>query len=116
MISKTVPDGLTVALAELKGPPLVAALYVGAELNVWLDRQVASRNAEIIKAEDLPSGVSSEVELWLAGGLNLLCKPPDEIRKIGRASCRERVCQYVEISGGAVALKKNKCIDTRGYA
>src|SRR3546814_20748221 len=27
--------------------------------------------------------------------------------KIGRASCRERVCQYVSISVGAVSLKKN---------
>src|SRR3546814_17362194 len=26
--------------------------------------------------------------------------------EIGRASCRERVCQYVEISGVAVSLKK----------
>src|SRR3546814_9746617 len=26
--------------------------------------------------------------------------------KIGRASCRERVCQYVSISGVAVSLKK----------
>src|SRR3546814_17516528 len=29
-------------------------------------------------------------------------------RKIGRASCRERVCQYVEISVVAVSLKKKK--------
>src|SRR3546814_17469050 len=29
-------------------------------------------------------------------------------RKIGRASCRERVCQYVSISVVAVALKKKK--------
>src|SRR3546814_16310042 len=29
-------------------------------------------------------------------------------RKIGRASCRERVCQYGEISGVAVSLKKQK--------
>src|SRR3546814_16179039 len=29
-------------------------------------------------------------------------------RKIGRASCRERVCQYVEISVVAVPLKKKK--------
>src|SRR3546814_19780719 len=29
-------------------------------------------------------------------------------RKIGRASCRERVCQYVWISVGAVSLKKKK--------
>src|SRR3546814_11692641 len=28
--------------------------------------------------------------------------------KIGRAARRERVCQYGEISGGAVALKKKK--------
>src|SRR3546814_14674331 len=28
--------------------------------------------------------------------------------KIGRASCRERVCQYVKIPVGAVSLKKKK--------
>src|SRR3546814_15167398 len=32
--------------------------------------------------------------------------PADD--QIGRASCRERVCQYVEISGVAVSLKKHK--------
>src|SRR3546814_14805683 len=32
-------------------------------------------------------------------------------RQIGRASCRERVCQYVEISVGAVSLKKKKKIN-----
>src|SRR3546814_20988115 len=30
------------------------------------------------------------------------------IVQIGRASCRARVCQYVEISGVAVSLKKKK--------
>src|SRR3546814_17045734 len=30
------------------------------------------------------------------------------LREIGRASCRERVCQYVEISVGAVALKTKR--------
>src|SRR3546814_12802961 len=29
-------------------------------------------------------------------------------QEIGRASCRERVCQYVSISGVAVSLKKKK--------
>src|SRR3546814_16703654 len=29
-------------------------------------------------------------------------------REIGRASCRERVCQYVSISGVAVYIKKKK--------
>src|SRR3546814_14429192 len=30
------------------------------------------------------------------------------VEEIGRESCRERVCQYVEISGAAVSLKKKK--------
>src|SRR3546814_13433221 len=33
---------------------------------------------------------------------------PDAKIKIGRASCRERVCQYVSISVVAVSLKKKK--------
>src|SRR3546814_18870820 len=43
-----------------------------------------------------------------------LCRPTDFIHacaatlKIGRASCRERVCQYVLISVVAVSLKKKK--------
>src|SRR3546814_18686021 len=32
----------------------------------------------------------------------------NEPQKIGRASCRERVCQYVYISVDAESLKKNK--------
>src|SRR3546814_15476595 len=31
---------------------------------------------------------------------------PESCREIGRASCRERVCQYVSISVVAVTLKK----------
>src|SRR3546814_13154665 len=31
-----------------------------------------------------------------------------EAETTGRASCRERVCQYVDISVGAVALKKKQ--------
>src|SRR3546814_20030671 len=31
-----------------------------------------------------------------------------EVLQIGRASCRERVCQYVYISVGAVLLKKKQ--------
>src|SRR3546814_12792085 len=33
--------------------------------------------------------------------------------QIGRASCRDRVCQYVSISVVAVSLKKKKLIYTR---
>src|SRR3546814_11098026 len=38
--------------------------------------------------------------------LELLASIGAAARQIGRASCRERVCQYVEISGVAVSLKK----------
>src|SRR3546814_14533209 len=38
------------------------------------------------------------------GGIGSGKQPAD--RQIGRASCRERVCQYVEISVVAVSLKK----------
>src|SRR3546814_16160879 len=34
-------------------------------------------------------------------------------KQIGRASCRERVCQYVEISVAAVSLKKQKQANDR---
>src|SRR3546814_16747925 len=36
----------------------------------------------------------------------------DADRQIGRASCRERVCQYVEISLVAVYLKKKNIMNT----
>src|SRR3546814_14826488 len=46
------------------------------------------------------------------GGGRLLPKSGPErwktLRQIGRASCRERVCQYVWISVVAVSLKKKK--------
>src|SRR3546814_14775890 len=41
---------------------------------------------------------------WVLGSSGGL--PPGKGRQIGRASGRERVCQYVEISGVAVAIKK----------
>src|SRR3546814_12737599 len=34
-------------------------------------------------------------------------KAGDDVMQIGRASCRERVCQYVSISVVAVSLKKS---------
>src|SRR3546814_15676028 len=50
----------------------------------------------------LSSGmVSAAVEAWMR-------KPTYRDFQIGRASCRERVCQYVSISGVAVSLKKKK--------
>src|SRR3546814_17239276 len=38
---------------------------------------------------------------------------PRLLSKIGRASCRDRVCQYVWISVVAVSLKIKRVVDTR---
>src|SRR3546814_20753560 len=40
--------------------------------------------------------------------VSVLTAPLKNLAKIGRASCRERVCQYVSISVVAVSLKKKK--------
>src|SRR3546814_12342854 len=41
--------------------------------------------------------------------------PGDAAREIGRASCRERVCQYVEISVVDVSLKPKRMITRPQY-
>src|SRR3546814_15210563 len=41
--------------------------------------------------------------------------PKGSLPKIGRASCRERVCQYVSISVVDVSLKKNTVMQNKGY-
>src|SRR3546814_13056421 len=52
-------------------------------------------------------GNRNNIEAWLhpvlSGAADI-----GKRRKIGRASCRERVCQYVSISVVAVSLKKTK--------
>src|SRR3546814_11752855 len=46
---------------------------------------------------------------WTSEGESRSCPWARSARsKIGRASCRERVCQYVSISVVAVSLKKKK--------
>src|SRR3546814_14400609 len=44
--------------------------------------------------------------LKISGELERIGDYAKNVAKIGRASCRERVCQYVEISVVAVSLKK----------
>src|SRR3546814_838321 len=45
------------------------------------------------------------VRLVMSDGYRKMQRPTEAREKIGRASCRERVCQYVEISVVAVSLK-----------
>src|SRR3546814_20996602 len=51
---------------------------------------------------ELDSSGQATLDPRLRGGTQ------EAIDQIGRASCRERVCQYVEISVDAVSLKKKK--------
>src|SRR3546814_15381729 len=43
-----------------------------------------------------------------------MCDPDALVWEIGRASCRERVCQYVSISVVAVSFKKTKSHNSGG--
>src|SRR3546814_20073315 len=47
---------------------------------------------------------------WLGLGEEQPCRRTTAAQQdaLGRASCRERLCQYVSISVGAVSLKKKK--------
>src|SRR3546814_13962916 len=49
-----------------------------------------------------------EEPMAAAIGADMPVTEPIGSLEIGRASCREKRCPYVEISGGAVSLKKNK--------
>src|SRR3546814_16846148 len=52
--------------------------------------------------------IDSTVALTFALLINaaILILPAPTFHEIGRASCRERLCQYVEITAGDLSLKK----------
>src|SRR3546814_14716032 len=54
------------------------------------------------RREIIRKALRGHVIAWTVASLPLIWA------EIGRASCRERVCHYVEISVGAVTLKKKK--------
>src|SRR3546814_13823725 len=60
------------------------------------DPGAVRRNAKAMKATLAPFGIQAEQIL----------------QQIGRASCRERVCQYAQISVVAGSLKKQNIINT----
>src|SRR3546814_14542765 len=74
--------------------PLSACISFGGKA----PDQLLSLTAE----SSLPAGTVRNV----AVGAGLVVAVPETPRKIGRASWRERVCQYGEISVVAVALTK----------
>src|SRR3546814_14208203 len=59
----------------------------------------------------VPAGQALDAAVKVAGAFTQmapLALASMKAVQIGRASCRERVCQYVEISGVAGSLKKKK--------
>src|SRR3546814_13511071 len=57
---------------------------------------------------DLPEGENPYAGLEISRNAPCPCGSGRKYQQIGRASCRERVCQYVYISVVAVSLKKKK--------
>src|SRR3546814_15360194 len=64
------------------------------------------------RADAVGAILQQDSEIILVGGAARArlqpAQPAFRAAKIGRASCRERVCQYGSISVVAVSLKKNK--------
>src|SRR3546814_13077569 len=89
---------------------VIAQLYdYEAEVGI-LGEVPQSRDFEVIKLSSTPLIAFTNRAHPLSGRASItLAELADQmlvLREIGRASCRERVCQSVYISVGAVSLKK----------
>src|SRR3546814_20577450 len=68
---------------------------------------LADLGADVIKIEPAPGGDKTRrLAGFAAGFFTCFNRNKRSLAQIGRASCRERVCQYVYISVVAVSLKK----------
>src|SRR3546814_11328210 len=84
---------------------------LGDDVREWAARRkLDPAHVEVLRA-------NSPLGELLAAALDVRHRPREVIKErvedvgrheIGRASCRERVCQYGELSVGAVPLKKKK--------
>src|SRR3546814_18656274 len=81
---------VVIASAAAQGSSCLAEKF----MNLIYDIADGSNGSELLRRD------------LLAGEFLHLQNELDGVDKIGRASRRERVCQYWEISGGAVPLKK----------
>src|SRR3546814_20590289 len=88
-------------------------------IGAWTSRYEADLLLEILDKNDIPSckvytaADCAQDAQYRARGM--VRDVPDKHfgSEIGRASCRERVCQYVEISVVAVSLKKKNTTSKR---
>src|SRR3546814_12963279 len=79
--------------------PSIGASPTRVRHSTWPARRRASRNSSIATSSNSVGSRPRSTNQSLRHAIN---------RKIGRAPCRERVWQYVEISVVAVSLKKKK--------
>src|SRR3546814_16770663 len=97
-------------------PHMIVPLFVGREKSVRALENVMQDDKQILlvaqknAADDNPS-IADIYDVGTIGTVLQLLKLPE----IGRASCRERVCQYVSISVVAVSLKKKTKMNKRNH-
>src|SRR3546814_12161035 len=108
---------LAAFLAELRRGGVSEAELEGQEKRGMATGQWANHP---VTGEDVPIYVANFVLMSYGTGA-VMAVPAHhqrdrEFAKIGRASGRERGCQYVEYSGGGVSVKKKKEEETQGYA
>src|SRR3546814_21040254 len=90
------------AAAAIAAPALSGAAGTTSALDAMFRARIAETGISGAVAAFMRRGEAPIV--LTAGYANL------PFQEIGRASCRERVCQYVLLSGVAVSLQKKKII------
>src|SRR3546814_11322470 len=89
-LTRVSPDGSVTVVAELGGGPNGAAL--GPDGAVYVCNNGGCFTWEHVMGFTLPGPVP---DAWEGGSIQRVDLDTGEVTKIGRASCRERVCKYV---------------------
>src|SRR3546814_17991517 len=89
-------------IGKTNSPDAPVGIAIKADREIG-DRVAGKRSFDTTTMTVVLSGNVMHDDRWLSPG-DFYVSPPGEI---GRASCRERVCQYVLILVVAVSLKKN---------
>src|SRR3546814_9535229 len=96
-----------IALAEMLDQPIQVFHVTCGEAAEEIHR--AQQRGLKVWGENCPHYLvltADDLERPAFAGAKFVCSPAP--RKIGRASCRERVCQYRSRSGVALTIQKNK--------
>src|SRR3546814_16434105 len=98
---------IMVALFRRLAPLLAALLALAGPTGARAEQQDIAAAARGVVRIVLVATNGSEA-YFVGHGSGFAVAPDKIVTKNGRASCRERVCQYVETSVVGGALKKNK--------